>query len=118
MWNQSVWFSLFASTAAKSVALLGTAYIFAKLLARRSAASRHIVWTAAFLALLALPILSILLPRLHIAIDPSFVPSNAVFQTAGSAERSPTESAAKPTAINVPNFPSSQLNWPSLVLLL
>ena len=46
----------------KSTAILTIACLAAFLLRRRSAAARHIVWTAAFAALLALPLLSVSLP--------------------------------------------------------
>ena len=46
----------------KSTAVLAFAWLAALLLRRRSAAARHIVWTAAFAALLALPLLSLSLP--------------------------------------------------------
>src|SRR5690242_11683634 len=46
----------------KSTAILTVACVAAFLLRRRSAAARHIVWTAAFAALLALPLLSLSLP--------------------------------------------------------
>jgi HEAT repeat protein/beta-lactamase regulating signal transducer with metallopeptidase domain len=48
---------------AKSTIILGLAGVATALLQRASAASRHLVWTAALLAALVLPALSLALPR-------------------------------------------------------
>src|SRR3954466_7982339 len=61
-WNESAWFALFAGVAFKSTVVLGVAWIAAFLLRGRSAAARHLVWTAASAAVLALPFLSASLP--------------------------------------------------------
>lgn len=58
------WYSLLSGVALKSILLLGAAGITAILMRRRSAATRHIVWMAAFAALLALPLLSVSVPAL------------------------------------------------------
>ena len=69
MWsfNESAWFPVFVLTAMKSAAVLGAAWLIAALMRRRSAAARHLVWTAAFAALLALPFLSAMMPPLHLS---------------------------------------------------
>ena len=68
MWaiDQPVWFSIFLATALKSTVVIAAAWLAAALLRRHSAASRHLVWTAAFAALLALPFLAVSLPPLHL----------------------------------------------------
>jgi TonB family protein len=53
--------------AMKSAALLSVACFFAWLFRKKSAAARHLLWTAAFTALLLLPFLSASLPSLHFA---------------------------------------------------
>ncbi len=63
-WNESLWFSFLAGVALKSVVVLGAAWAVAFFMRGRSAAVRHIVWTAAFGALLLLPLLSVALPAL------------------------------------------------------
>lgn len=57
----STW-TLLVNLTLKSTAVLALAWLLALALRRRSAAARHIVWTAAFAVLLALPLLSISLP--------------------------------------------------------
>jgi hypothetical protein len=56
-WNVAQWFSIFASAALKSTVVLGAAWLAAGALRGRSAALRHLVWTAAAAAVLALPFL-------------------------------------------------------------
>ena len=53
-WNVSQWFSIFASAALKSTVVLGVAWLAAWALRGRSAALRHLVWTAAA-AVMTLP---------------------------------------------------------------
>jgi TonB family protein len=57
-------FSILAGAAVKGSLVLGVASGTAWALRRRSAAARHLVWTAAAAALLALPALTLLLPAL------------------------------------------------------
>src|SRR5580658_9736763 len=81
-WNEAAWFAFFWSLAFKGTAVLCAAYVAAFALRHRSAAARHLVWTAAFAALLALPLLSISLPSLRIPGAASILPdaSNLVFR--------------------------------------
>src|SRR5580700_4634270 len=58
-------FSIFIGAAVKSVAVLAAAWAVGFLMRRRSAAARHLVWTASAAALLALPFLSASLPELR-----------------------------------------------------
>ena len=46
-WNVSEWFSILVSAALKSTVVLGAAWLAAWTLRGRSAALRHLVWTAA-----------------------------------------------------------------------
>jgi TonB family protein len=58
-------FAIFAGAAIKSLAVLAAAWAVTFLMRGRSAASRHMVWTASAAALLALPFLSASLPELR-----------------------------------------------------
>ena len=57
-----------ADAVAKATVLLGSAALLTLALRRRSAALRHLVWTCAMLAALALPFLSIALPRWQVPV--------------------------------------------------
>src|SRR5882724_5512398 len=70
--------TLLVDLALKSTLVLGIAWAAAFALRGRSAAARHIVWTAAAAALLALPLLSISLPGWHHPIADAVLPSGAV----------------------------------------
>ena len=86
-WTASAW-PILASAALKSTLVLGAAWLMARLLRGRSAAARHMVWTAAAAALVALPMLSVALPALHIPWANAVLPADAgiVFHaTAGTA---------------------------------
>jgi TonB family protein len=58
--------AMLLGAALKSTFVLAAAWIVAFALRRRSAAARHLVWTAAAAALLALPLLSVSLPALRV----------------------------------------------------
>ncbi len=86
-WNEAAWLAFFWSLALKGTAVLCAAYLAAFALRHRSAAARHLVWTAAFAALLALPLLSVSLPSLRIPGASSILPdaSNLVFRATATA---------------------------------
>src|SRR6185369_1305094 len=93
-WNESAWFSIWISAALKASAVLGAAWVVAFLLRGRSAAARHLVWTAAAAAVLALPLLSLSLPALRLPVSAADLPMNTgvVFRAVGLAfaDASPT----------------------------
>ena len=68
------------AAAAKGTMVLAVASAIAWTLRKRSAAARHLVWTAAAAALLSLPILSLTLPVLRVVPAAQEGPF-AVFQT-------------------------------------
>jgi TonB family protein len=82
-WNESAGYALVVGTALKSMAVLGTTWLAANVLRRHSAAARHLVWTAAFAALLALPFLSLALPALRVAVSPT-LRSSVLFRASAS----------------------------------
>jgi TonB family protein len=79
-------FSIFIGVALKSTAVLGVAWLSAFLLRGRSAAARHLVWTAAAAAVLALPFLSVSLPVLPVS-TANALPANVavLFQATATA---------------------------------
>jgi beta-lactamase regulating signal transducer with metallopeptidase domain len=84
-WDEAVCFSILTSAALKSTVALGAAWLLAFLLRRRSASARHLVWTAAAVAVLALPLLSVSLPALRIPVSAALFapPAQAIFQVTG-----------------------------------
>jgi len=83
--SESTWFTAIVGATLKSTALLGAAWLVSFLLRRRSAAARHLVWTAAAAALLALPFLSLSLPALPVPASTGLVNSGLVFRAFGFA---------------------------------
>jgi TonB family protein len=120
-WNESVWFAMFMGVALKSTAALGAAWVAAFVLRKRSAAARHLVWTAAFAALLALPFLSVWLPVLPVPGAGALLDSGLVFQTTATARadaigaaRNPQGSSAAEPARSAP----WRLDWQLSLMLL
>jgi TonB family protein len=89
-------FSILASAALKGTIVLGAASSIAWILRRRSAAARHLVWTATAAALLALPILSVTLPALRVPAKPTGV--IAAFQVFSSGRTGSSASAIRSAA--------------------
>src|ERR1700684_2784942 len=116
-WNEAVWFAFLWSLALKGTAVLCAAYLAAFALRHRSAAARHLVWTAAFAALLALPLLSVSLASLRIPGAASLLPdaSTLVFRaTATPTAADALQQAQLPmrTAQIAQPVSRSQSNWP------
>jgi TonB family protein len=108
IWNVSEWFSIFVSMALKSTVVLGAAWLAAWALRGRSAALRHLVWTAAAAAVLALPFLSASLPALRVPASGALLPFDpaVVFRVASSAAVEPPSlpSATARRAIHAPRY--------------
>ena len=81
-WTAWAW-PILASVALKSTMVLGAAWLVAWFLRGRSAAARHVVWTASAAGLVVLPFLSVGLPALHTPLANAVLPADAgiVFQT-------------------------------------
>lgn len=113
-WNESAWFSIFTGAALKSTAVLGVAWLLAVVMRARSAAARHLVWTAGAAVVLALPFLSLLLPALRMPPVAALLPTSAgvMFQAASAASRDvPT---TKPVLHGAPSVPPNSAPWRSL----
>ena len=108
-WNGLVWFSILMSAALKSTVVLGAAWMMAFLLRGRSAAARHLVWTAAAAAVLALPLLSLSLPALHLPVFTAILPANTgvVFRAFGFAAADDSPQTVATVAHSTPTAPPS-----------
>src|SRR3954447_24295913 len=116
-WTASAW-PILVSAALKSTLLLGAAWLFTVLLRGRSAAARHVVWTASAAALLALPLLSISLPALHLPFANTLLPADAgpvLFQAnTMAASGAPIPAANQPQRATSKSAPSAvPTNWRS-----
>ncbi|MEI9974140.1 MAG: M56 family metallopeptidase [Ignavibacteriota bacterium] len=82
------WISIFLGAALKSTVVLGAAWLLTRTLRQRSAATRHLVWTGATAALLALPLLFVSMPKLAVPTG-SLAPlvSSITFRTSAVAAR-------------------------------
>ena len=106
----SPWLAMLLGAALKSSIVVGAAWLLAFALRRQSAAARHLVWTAAAAALLALPLLSVSMPALRIrtgALAP-FVPT-VTFRTTTVATAASSLPSAPQTARE--QQPVSHLPW-------
>lgn len=119
-WTEPLSYSFFVSAAIKSTAVFAVAWLSARLLYRQSAAIRHLVWTAAFAALLTMPFLSISLPALHVPLQRALLLPGASFEA--NAYRPETLPAREQhvqaaASSDVKSMPQPH-NWPMLLLLL
>jgi TonB family protein len=120
----TTWTLLFDLTWKSTVALV-LAWMVAIAFKRRSAAARHIVWTAAFAALLALPLLSVSLPTWTHPLASALVPDSGVTFRAAATAGLPAASMAVPSAAAIrgassPNFDprrAAALLWSAGALL-
>ncbi|MGA3018895.1 MAG: TonB family protein [Bryobacteraceae bacterium] len=102
--SESACSAVFLGAALKSIAVLCAAWLMALALRKRSAASRHLVWTAAAAALVALPLLSISVPALRVptggllAAVPGITFHAGATASAGGPITRAASSAARPAA--------------------
>lgn len=111
---------------AKGVGLLALAALVAVLLRRQSAAARHLVWTLAFAGMLALPLTSLSLPKLHVAWSapgPPVETSATPMPMNNAAPMQPSQQPPPPTAVSPAGAPSSaatparSIPWPVVLPL-
>ncbi|MBV9226403.1 MAG: M56 family metallopeptidase, partial [Acidobacteriaceae bacterium] len=111
-------YSLLLEIALKSTAVLGAASLTVLLSRAKSAAVRHLVWSAAFAALLALPLLSISLPTLRMPVANSLLAPGLILQTNSSSSRqTPASSTGRQGTTVPPLRPDPQHNWPKWLIL-
>jgi len=73
--HTTTWLTILLDASWKGVVLLLTALLLSLLLRRAAAATRHLVWSLALIGLLALPVLSFVLPTWSVPLVPQVVPS-------------------------------------------
>jgi TonB family protein len=118
-WNESALFSMFVNAALKSTAVLGVAWLANLLLRRASAASRHLVWTGAAAAIVALPLLAVLLPALHAPVFLAPINTGVLFQTtvtASGAANGTSASSSVPAAVSLAHS-SWKPDWMLYIML-
>src|SRR5215472_1077420 len=123
-WNEAAGMAFLLNLAVKSSALLAAAWLAAFALRRQSAAARHMVWMAAFAALLALPVLSIAIPALELP-APAWLPnaSSLIFHanatSDGAAPSDALSGAPFPAAASTRHAPAGlNLDWPLWAMLI
>jgi beta-lactamase regulating signal transducer with metallopeptidase domain len=96
--------ALLLGSAIKGTVVLLAAYGCAAALRRASAATRHLVWTAAIAALVGLPVLAVALPvwRVATAGAPQTVTVAPVPAQAASAAAHPVEAPTRPARVDWP----------------
>jgi TonB family protein len=121
MQNESMWFAMWAGVAAKSTVVLTVAWLMALVLRKRSAALRHLIWTAAAVAVLALPALSVWVPAVRVPSIGTLAPGvAAMFETTATARGD----ASTPAVAGQPGFTSAarpiqrQLDWRLILMAL
>jgi TonB family protein len=112
-WNTWNWYSMLAGAALKSMVVLGAARLIAWILRSRSAAARHLVWTAAAAAVLAIPFLSAGLPALEVPGTGALAQQSAlVFRTSATgASDAATSGVAVPAGPAARQQAASAAGW-------
>lgn len=114
------WITFLVDNTVKATLVLIAAYALSLALRRASAAARHLIWTSAVLSLLALPLLSLVLPawKVHIVPEPQIQAPRAVrVKDFSPPQTSSIEVKAAPAPAKLrPARPASrhrsQLAWP------
>ncbi len=81
---QTTWLKVLLDAFLKGALLLMTAWILSLLLRRAAAATRHLIWSLALIGVLALPVLSFILPSWNLPLAPAIVPSSQKFENSPS----------------------------------
>lgn len=121
-WNDTAWFAIFTGAALKSTAVLAVAWFSVFLLRRHSAATRHLVWTAALAAVVALPLLLVSLPALRVPAVAALLPeATSVMFRASASTSSDTgglPSVLRPGAVNSFGPGAWRPDWKIALMLL
>lgn len=108
-WSESAWYAILLGAALKSTVVLGAARLAAWFLRKRPAAARHVVWTAAAAAILALPLLSVSLPAWRVPAAGAILPGDTglVFHSDSAA----TREAATAPPLPGGEYPAKAAPW-------
>ncbi len=113
----SAWFSIFMAVAVKSIAVLCVAWLAAFLLRGRSAAARHLAWTSACAALIALPLLTLSLPALPVPMASSILAPDFAVQSA-AASKADAPGGGRPRGVKAtPGAGTGRLDWRMLLVM-
>ena len=104
----SSWFAFFTGVALKGTLILAVAWLSAWLLRNRSAAARHLVWTAAAAAVLALPFLSVSLPELRVPGATAVLPAYSFHVTSSASQNNSGSPSVPRTSAG---SAASQISW-------
>jgi TonB family protein len=121
-WTALAW-PILVSAALKSTLVLGAAWAITILLRGRSAAARHVVWTASAAAVVALPLLSVSLPAVRLPLANAILPADTgglVFRSTatGAAATGAVAAGAAQMAARVARGPAAlTMNWRSALVL-
>ena len=119
-WTATIW-PIAVSAAIKSTVVLAAAWLIALVLRKRSAASRHVVWTACAAALLALPLLSVTLPALRLQVASAILPGDPglVFRSSSAALQPSSGAGLRASARTAAHAapPAAARDWRTLALL-
>jgi TonB family protein len=116
-----MWFAVLAGVALKSTLVLAAAWIAAFLLRGQPAAVRHLVWTAAAAAVVALPFLSMSLPGWPVRGARVLFPgAGVIFQTTATARgQAATRETSRQTGVPAQAQPApSRPDWTLGLMLL
>jgi TonB family protein len=121
MWNEAMWFAFWAGVSVKSTLVLVVAWLITFVLRRRSAAMRHLVWTAGAAAVLALPFLSLWLPALRVPSAATIAPGVAALFESTATVRADSATGRLPerSGVMTPDAPiQKRLDWRLMLMSL
>lgn len=108
----------FAALALKSAAVLCLAMVAAWCFRKRSAGTRHVVWTMVFVSLWVLPFLCWSLPGLRVPVPGALLGAHFTFRSLATASPTIASSAGTSTAVHPAGSGGAPVNWPMALLFL
>src|SRR5581483_9735733 len=118
MLNAAVWFPVLAGVAVKSTAIVLIAGIAALLARRWSASARHVVWTAAAAALLALPLSSLIMPAIPVRAPRALLADFTVAARVSSTPAATRHATPAPTVASAKQAAPRTFDWGIILTLI